>query len=181
MGAEKLDPNARAVYIPNNDLNTSIRINLTDRDRYGRVTPGRDYEQLCGFLEQRLRELINPATGRPAVECVTRAPTQYEGEYLNVLPDLTVLWSADHSIDALESPGYGTVIGSHNDLRTGGHAPNGFLMASPSLVARLNLDGADDKDIAPTILELLGAPIPDAMEGRSLVSTTKIAAHAAGA
>jgi predicted AlkP superfamily phosphohydrolase/phosphomutase len=180
MGAEKLDPNARAVYIPNNDLNTSIRINLTGRDRYGRVSPGEEYEQLCGFLEQRLCELINPATGRPAVECVTRVSKQYQGEYLNVLPDLTVLWSADHSIDALESPGYGTVAGSHNDLRTGGHAPNGFLMASASLAARLDLDDADDKDIAPTILDLLGAPVPDSMEGRSLLRAVNVPAHASG-
>jgi predicted AlkP superfamily phosphohydrolase/phosphomutase len=180
MGAEKLDPNARAVYIPNNDLNTSIRINLHGRDRYGRVAPGEEYEQLCGFLEQRLCELINPATGRPAVECVTRVSKQYQGEYLNVLPDLTVLWSADHSIDALESPGYGTVAGSHNDLRTGGHAPNGFLMASASLAARLDLDDADGKDIAPTILDLLGAPVPDSMEGRSLLREVNVPAHASG-
>jgi len=176
MGAERLDPNARAVYIPNNDLNTSIRINLIGRDRYGRVSPGEEYEKLCNFVAERLRELINPATGRPAVECVTRVSAQYEGEFLNVLPDLTVLWNADHSIDALESPGYGTVIGSHNDLRTGGHAPDGFLMASRSLSARLNLEGADDKDIAPTVLQLLDAPIPASMEGRSLVHTPEAAA-----
>jgi predicted AlkP superfamily phosphohydrolase/phosphomutase len=178
MGAEKLDPNARAVYIPNNDLNTSIRINLIGRDRYGRVAPGQQYEQLCGFLAQRLQELINPATGRPAVECVTRVSAHYQGEYLNMLPDLTVLWSADHSIDALESPGYGTVIGSHNDLRSGGHAPDGFLMASRSLCDRLNLSGADDKDIAPTILQLLEIPIPTSMEGRSLLRAPEVAAPA---
>jgi predicted AlkP superfamily phosphohydrolase/phosphomutase len=176
MGAEKLDPNARAVYIPNNDLNTSIRINLTGRDRYGRVAPGEAYENLCNFLAERLHELINPATGRPAVECVTRVSSQYEGEYLNVLPDLTVLWNADHSIDALESPGYGTVVGSHTDLRTGGHAPDGFLMASRSLSGRLNLDSADDKDIAPTILQLLDTPIPASMEGRSLLRAPEVAA-----
>jgi predicted AlkP superfamily phosphohydrolase/phosphomutase len=176
MGAEKLDPNARAVYIPNNDLNTSIRINLKGRDRYGRVAPGAEYEQLCGFLAERLGELVNPATGRRAVECVTRVSAQYEGEFLNVLPDLTVLWNADHSIDALESPGYGTVIGSHNDLRTGGHAPDGFLMASRSLAARMNLENADDKDIAPTVLQLLETPIPASMEGRSLLRAPEVAA-----
>jgi predicted AlkP superfamily phosphohydrolase/phosphomutase len=176
MGAEKLDPNARAVYIPNNDLNTSIRINLIGRDRYGRVSPGEQYDKLCDFLAERLRELVNPATGRPAVECVTRVSAQYEGEFLNVLPDLTVLWNADHSIDALESPGYGTVIGSHNDLRTGGHAPDGFLMASSALSARLNLEAADDKDLAPTILNLLDAPVPANMEGRSLLRTPEAAA-----
>jgi predicted AlkP superfamily phosphohydrolase/phosphomutase len=171
MGAEKLDPHARAVYIPNNDLNTSIRVNLIGRDCYGRVGAGEPYEQLLDFLTERLVELRNPATGRAAVEYVTRVTSQYEGEHLNVLPDLTVLWSAEHSIDALESPGYGKVVGSHYDLRTGGHAPGGFLLAPGSLSARLNLHGADDKDIAPTILELLGTPIPSSMEGRSLLAT----------
>jgi hypothetical protein len=107
---------------------------------------------------------------------VTRVSAQYEGEFLNVLPDLTVLWNADHSIDALESPGYGTVIGSHNDLRTGGHAPDGFLMASRSLAARMKLENADDKDIAPTVLQLLETPIPASMEGRSLLRAPEVAA-----
>lgn len=176
MGAEKLDPKARAVYIPNNDLNTSIRINLIGRDRYGRVAPGEEYERLLSFLAERLHELINPATGRPAVERVTRVSDQYDGEYLNVLPDLTVLWSGDHSIDALQSPGYGLVVGSHDDLRTGGHAPDGFLMASRGVAARLNLNGADDKDIAPSVLHMLGLPIPDSMEGHSLVRAAGMAA-----
>jgi predicted AlkP superfamily phosphohydrolase/phosphomutase len=171
MGVEKLDPDARAVCIPNNDLNASIRINLQGRDRYGRVAPGQEYDDLLDFLTERLRELLNPATGRPAVERVTLITSQYQGEHLNVLPDLTALWSAEHSIDALESPGYGTVAGSHHDLRTGGHSPGGFLLAPASLTARLRLQAADDKDIAPTVLELLGAPVPSTMEGHSLVSS----------
>ncbi len=171
MGVEKLNPSARAVYVPNNDLNTSIRVNLIGRDKYGRVSAGREYDELCGFLAARFSELINPATGRPAAEKITRVSKQFSGEYRDVLPDLTVLWSPEHSIDALYSPGYGTVIGSHHDLRTGGHAPGGFLVVPQSVAAVADLSQPHDKDIGPTALQLLGVPVPATMEGRSLLQT----------
>ena len=82
------------------------------------------------------------------------------------------MWSSEHSIDSLYSPGYGTVHGSHNDLRTGGHAPGGFLVASNSIAETMDFDNADCKDIAPTVLQLLDVPIPETMEGRGLLTAT---------
>ena len=72
MGAEKLDTSARAFYVPNNDLTAAIRINLKGRDPHGLVEPGREYDELCDWLTVRFKELINPATGRPAVDKVSR-------------------------------------------------------------------------------------------------------------
>jgi hypothetical protein len=48
-------------------------------------------------------------------------------------------------------------------------------MASSALSARLNLEAADDKDLAPTILSLLDAPVPANMEGRSLLRSREVA------
>ena len=170
MGVEKLNTKARAFYVPNNDLTAAIRINLKGRDPLGLVEPEREYDELCGWLTKRLTQLVNPATGRPAVDKVSRIRESYKGAYLDRLPDLTALWAQDAPIDALYSPGYGTVVGSHNDLRTGGHAPQGFLaMKGPDLRPLESSDG-NAKDIAPTVLHLLGVPIPEEMEGRSLAA-----------
>jgi arylsulfatase A-like enzyme len=42
--------------------------------------------------------------------------------------------------------------------------------------ARLgNTQDANAKDVAPTVLDLLGVPIPDSMEGRSLAARVQVA------
>lgn len=167
IGTLRLEVEARAFYVPNNEMTPALRINLVGRDPFGKVAPGREYDAVRDFLAQRMRELINPATGRPALEDVSLMDRLYPGAFRHVLPDLTGYWSPAAPIDALYSPGYGTVVGAHKDYRTGGHAPTGFMVMTP---ARGKLDGADIVDIAPSVLDLLGVPIPADVEGRSLLA-----------
>jgi hypothetical protein len=166
MGTMRLEVGDRAYQVPNNDITPSLRINLAGREPGGRVAAGTDYRQLCDFLAQRMRELINPATGRPALEAVDVVDDVCRGDRREVLPDVSGYWSAEAPIDALYSPGYGTVAGAHKDYRTGGHGPDGFLCFSHATGV---LDGADIRDIAPTVLHLLGVPSPEQVEGRALV------------
>jgi predicted AlkP superfamily phosphohydrolase/phosphomutase len=171
MGSKKLNPQARVNYVPNNDLNPAFRVNLKGRDPRGIVEPGAEYERTLDFLSERLRELVNPATGRPAMRKVTRLPESYKGPHLDLLPDLTAFWSDEAFIAEVRSPGYGTVAGAHHDLRTGGHAPYGFLaMEGPDLAVDFGSPEPTGKDIAPTVLRLLGVAAPQTMEGRSLLT-----------
>jgi len=173
MGTKKLDPSVRASYVPNNDLNPAFRVNLQGRDPSGKVA-AKDYEALCEFLIARLAELINPATGKPAIKKVTRLPDHYAGRHLDLLPDITALWDASAPIEQVHSPGYGSVVGGHNDLRTGGHASEGFLAVVGPDARKIEWpkNHPDGKDLAPTILELLDVSVPVEMEGRSLVHRT---------
>lgn len=172
MGAERLPADWRAFYVPNNDLNSAIRLNVKGRDPEGRVAPGREYDDLINWLVTRLRELVNPVTGRPAVEKVSRIQEIYQGPYQDLLPDLTALWSREAPIKELYSPGYGTVVGTHSDLRTGGHAVEGFLILRSSGAQLGEIGNASIKDLAPTVLDLLDVPIPSTMEGHSLAART---------
>lgn len=172
MGADDLNPESRAVYVPNNDLNSAVRINLKGRDKYGKVAPGAEYDELCAFLTARFVELINPATGRPAVDTVTKVRDEFDGRYIDELPDLTIFWNNEHSIDAVHSPGYGTVVGSHSDPRSGGHTTKGFLIPPEGRSADFDLADPDVKDLAPTVLSILDVPVPPEMEGRSLLRTS---------
>jgi predicted AlkP superfamily phosphohydrolase/phosphomutase len=167
VGTLRLEVEARAFYVPNHEMTPALRVNLVGRDPFGKVAPGREYDAVRDFLAQRMRELINPATGRPALEDVSLMDRLYPGAFRHVLPDLTGYWSPAAPIDALYSPGYGTVVGAHKDYRTGGHAPTGFVVMMP---ARGDLDGADIVDIAPSVLDLLAVPIPADVEGRSLLA-----------
>ncbi len=171
MGSKNLDPHARVNYVPNNDLNPAFRVNLKGRDPHGLVEPGAEYDAILDFLSDRLRELINTATGRPAIRKVSRLHERYEGPNLDLLPDLTAMWSRESWISEVRSPGYAVVAASHNDLRTGGHDAMGFcLLQAPGLAADLEAGPEPTgKDIGPTVLKLMGVPVPDSMEGRSLI------------
>jgi len=169
MGVMVLDVAARAYQVPNNEMTPAVRINVVGRDPAGCVERGREYEELRDFLAARLRDLINPATGRAALADVSVSDEVHRGEYRDVLPDLTGYWSAEAPIDALYSPGYGTVVGAHRDYRTGGHGPDGLLAVSGG---RGQFVGAHITDVAPTVLDLLGVPVPSRLDGRSLVCDT---------
>ena len=176
MGSKKLNPQARLNYVPNNDLNPAFRVNLEGRDPHGVVKPGEEYDRLLDFLSERLRQLVNPATGRPAIQKVTRLRQSYHGPHLDLLPDLTAFWSDEAFISEVRSPGYGTVAGEHHDLRTGGHAAFGFLaMRGPGLAVDFGSQEPTGKDIAPTVLRLLDVDVPESMEGRPLVAQTAAA------
>jgi predicted AlkP superfamily phosphohydrolase/phosphomutase len=83
--------------------------------------------------------------------------------------DLVVVWQEKYASDVVDIPGYGR-IGPVPHYRAGSHRPEGFLMACgdqlPSHTRLAELGHA--VEIAPTILQLMGAPIPDHMDGKPL-------------
>jgi len=166
MGVMQLDVAARAYQVPNNEMTPALRVNLAARDPAGRVQPGAEYEALRDFLAARLRELINPATGRAALADVSLTDHVHPGAQRDLLPDLTGYWSDEAPIEALYSPGYGTLVGAHRDYRTGGHAPQGWLAIDDRTA---QLGAAHIVDIAPTVLELLGVAVPSGLDGRSVL------------
>ena len=84
-------------------------------------------------------------------------------------PDLVVLWRENPS-DVVDSPDFGR-IGPVTYYRSGGHRPNGFLLAKgPGIVPNSDLPEGQAIDIAPTILELMEAKIPEYFDGKSLLN-----------
>jgi arylsulfatase A-like enzyme len=54
--------------------------------------------------------------------------------------------------------------------KSGSHRDNGiFLAEGPGVRSGLTVDGAHIMDVAPTILHVLGVPVPADMDGRVLV------------
>jgi hypothetical protein len=88
---------------------------------------------------------------------------------------MIVLW--DGPVDALEHPTAG-LIGPVPFRRVGAHTPDGFVFVCPPGSGRPGQDhggtphpptAGTSLDVPPTILTLLGLPIPEGMDGRSLV------------
>jgi predicted AlkP superfamily phosphohydrolase/phosphomutase len=160
---------ARAFAVPNNDSVGAIRINLRGRDPEGRVQPGNEYWQVCRDIASALYELRDPATGSPVVRKVTLTHEEFEGPYLEQLPDLTVLWEQSFPWAGLQSERLGTLRLKGQDGRTGSHTSRGFLLAAgPGVEAGRELPGGSLYDIAPTVLEAAGVAQPADLDGRIL-------------
>jgi predicted AlkP superfamily phosphohydrolase/phosphomutase len=131
-----------------------ININLEDREPQGIVKNG-EYEKICEFLREELYELRDPETGEKIIEKVYNREEIYSGPYLEDAPDIVF-----KKITNRES-----IRANHLN-----HSSKGiFLAKGPHINSKGPLEGVRIIDIAPTILYLMGLPIPKNMDGRLLV------------
>lgn len=157
------------------DLEGCIRVNLKGREPQGIVEPGAGYEAVLTEIETALRELVNPATGRPAVTRIQRADQAFPGVRRDRLPDLVVHWSREAPITALTSPRIGLVEGVSPDLRPGTHAGPGFaILLEPGMLPGPLPEGASILDVAPTVLRRFAIGPPSHMSGASWSEPTAI-------
>jgi predicted AlkP superfamily phosphohydrolase/phosphomutase len=145
-----------------------IFLNLKGRQPQGCVAP-EDARPLLEDLKAGLHALTHPETGEPLVERVYERDEIYHGPQAHLGPDLTVVlgdWRYrtiglhDFTTHNLISPAFGP---------TGDHRMEGiFVAAGPGVNHGPLPDGANLLDIAPTVLHLLGVPVPSDMDGRVL-------------
>ncbi len=90
----------------------------------------------------------------------------YDGKFTTMAPP--VLFSLSNFACSVH-PGYGTVIHKnvpHKPNHAGSHRMNGIFVAyGPDIGTGTRIDGARIYDIAPTVLHLMGLPVPDDMDG----------------
>jgi predicted AlkP superfamily phosphohydrolase/phosphomutase len=145
-----------------------VFLNVEGREPEGTI-PAADYERFRDELIERI-SAIPDDRGRPIPTKVFRPEDVYP-EIKGVAPDLIV-----HFGD-LYWRAVGTVGGDEGlytfDNDTGpddaNHAQHGmFILRAPGVEPGLR-EGAHLLDVAPTVLELLGQPVPPAMRGASLL------------
>jgi predicted AlkP superfamily phosphohydrolase/phosphomutase len=156
--------------------NGHIRINLKGRDKDGIVEPS-EYDALCDEITEILYRLKNGRTGEPLVKHVARTrKSPLENDPKLPDSDLVVVWNQPIT-DVVDSPDLGR-IGPLTHARAGGHTSQGFLMAMGSGIApNSDLTHGETVDLPATILELLGAPIPNYFEGKPLFNTSVVNAY----
>jgi hypothetical protein len=125
--------------------------------------------------------LTDARTGKPAVKRIVRTRVGPDGPAVDGErpsdADLIVIWNGV-PIDVVDHPSAGR-IGPVPFKRSGSHVHRGFLMAAGAgVVAGGQLPEAHALDIPPTILALLGAPIPPHFDGKPLPLTTDVQAMA---
>lgn len=159
----------RAFAIPNNDSVGAIRISVKGRDRHGLVEPGTEYWRICRDVAAALAELVDPVSGRSVVRRITLTHEEFDGPYLERLPDITVLWENSFPWQSIHSSRIGTLRLRRQDARTGSHRAHGFVLTTgPAIAAGRVLSGYSTYDIAPTVLRTADVPFPADLDGRPL-------------
>ena len=146
-----------------------IYLNLKGRESQGSVEPEAEV-RIKEQITQRLMSLVDPVTGRRCVHAVHDAAKVYKGPYARSGPDLVVgfaegyrfSWKA--AIGEMESE-----VFTFNTRSWGGdHCVDRSLVPGIFFCNRkLDLSaGVGLVDMAPTVLDLFGVPVPAHMDGK---------------
>lgn len=143
----------------------------------GRLS-GPELGRALAEAEAALRDLKDPQTGRPVVSHVYRTRELYHGPHVDKAPDLIPSWWDDAFLLEQSVPGgppQRTVERSREPITggvefAGSHRLDGvFMMAGGPVRKDFAFAGADITDVAPTVLYLMGMPVPADMDGRPLL------------
>lgn len=140
-----------------------VRLNVRGREAHGLVET-KDYDRVCDELTAEISSLVDARSGKPIVRDVRRTRT-HGLEQSITLPDadLIVLW-ASQPTDTADSPTRGR-IGPVPFYRSGSHTAEGFAwICAPGIEPGTQLSDGRPTSLAPTVLALLGAKIPDYMK-----------------
>lgn len=117
-----------------------------------------------------IRSITDPETGQPVARQILLGAEYYAGPYAGAIPDLILSMEADYACNYSLGRYSGLVTERQSISGGGGHRPEGiFIAGGPGIAARSEaLPNLDIEDIAPTLLYLLGLPVPSDMDGRAL-------------
>lgn len=151
--------------------NYGVNINLKGREYKGIVSPGQEYERLADSLIHELNYLRDNFSSGTIVEQVFKKEDIYNGPCINEGTDIIPLFKDGYFL----SPQLGhnvTFDRIQNFYPSGHHVHN---LSSQRGILIMKGDAIDKNsaltepgiiDLAPTILYLMGLPVPGEMEGR---------------
>jgi predicted AlkP superfamily phosphohydrolase/phosphomutase len=144
-----------------------IYVNLKGREPHGCVSPGEEYQQVRSSIKGDLLAARDPADGEQLFDRVFFREEIYRGPYLEEAPDLIflprdmrhkALGTLDFTSNRFSFPVYGN---------SGDHRMEGiFLGLGPAFREGQRLEALSILDVAPTVLYLLGLPVPRQMDGK---------------
>ena len=131
---------------------------------------GEEREQLRTKIIQALRELTDPRTGVKLVEHVYRGEDYYEGPFAQNVPDIIVMMRPDYGGSYLLGRYSSFVTELQTHTHRGNHRMEGVFAARGREIAKQAqpLPNLDIEDVTPTVLHLMGLPVPEDMDGRVL-------------
>ncbi len=153
-----------------------IYFNLRGREGQGIVSTGDEYRVLADDLAARLvADLRDPDTGAPIVTGVYKRDDVYAGEYLHNASDLQVGFADGYRVSWQTTLGGAPAELVYPNMKRWSGDHGGYDYTSTAGVLITNRPIATDTrgraniiDIAPTVLQFYGIPVPGAVDGRVL-------------
>ncbi len=144
-------------------------LNVKGREPMGIVEPGEEYESVRNAVSQHLANLRDPASGESLLTGVFKREEVYSGPYLEDAPD--ILFTLARGYQAIETRFDSSQpinpVRPETHGNRGRHERNGILIAKGESIARgARIEAARIIDLLPTILHLMGLPIPAKVDGR---------------
>jgi predicted AlkP superfamily phosphohydrolase/phosphomutase len=137
-----------------------------------------EYEPLLKLISDKLKELKDPRTDEPVIKRILRREEIFHGPYVNEAADLILdCWETSHFSTSHSFPE--DMVRPAVEIRErkpstgsewgGTHRRDGILIAQGKAFKKdAEIQGARLIDMAPTILYLMGQPVPEDMDGRLL-------------
>lgn len=143
-----------------------IRVNLRGREPEGIVSPGAEYEALREDLIVRLVAMRDPETGEAVVRGAWKREEVHPGEHNEHEPDIIIDFCDHYRAVATykrrwierTAPRQGAYHSSHGVM----------IAAGPGIEPQGELDAVSLRDVAPSVLSLLGVGVPEEIEGSVL-------------
>ncbi len=150
---------------------TGIFINRQNKFAHGIVADGVDTEKLRTEIAEKLALLTDPMNGQRVFRHIYQAPKAYRGGYVDQAPDLILGYESGYRVSWDAAVGRTTTAVFHHNTK----AWSGDHCVDPSVVPGIlfcnqpiHAENPRLLDIAPTILNVFGVPVPDYMDGRTL-------------
>jgi len=147
----------------------SVYVNVKGREPQGIVERGAEYEAVRDEIEHLAHDFRDPRTGRPLIGEVMRREEIYTGPQIDEAPDLILRPREPSDIFfGLADFGHRETVSTVYRY-SGMHRDDGMLIANgPGICQGSRIEGAIIYDIAPTVLHIMGLPVPSDMDGRVL-------------
>jgi predicted AlkP superfamily phosphohydrolase/phosphomutase len=150
---------------------TGLFVNRKGREAHGIVEQGAELDQLCRELKRKLEALRDPLDGSPVIREVFLTREMHHGPYRDMAPELLIGYERGfrHSWDCATGSVTREVFTDNTKSWSGDHCvdprlvPGVFWCNRKIATPRPNL-----MDIAPTVLDQFGVPIPAYMQGKNL-------------
>ncbi|MGD9100118.1 MAG: alkaline phosphatase family protein [Anaerolineae bacterium] len=146
-----------------------VYVNRRGRESQGIVADGAAYEAARERVVAALRQLTHPETGQPLLDQVIYGPDVTHGPYADQAPDLHLVFDGYRCIAFPLFATNAEVITRQIRGDSGCHRSHGiYIGAGPAFRQGGACENRRIIDLAPTILHLLGLPVPRSMDGRVL-------------